>query len=100
MASDDIAAFVAAHPPHTGFSADQMIGIWDHLTSIADAEAIATDAEERVRRARLEEMAAFRRQLAAAVRWVKAHHGDEVADSFVTYLGNASSGRGRNATEP
>jgi hypothetical protein len=91
---DDIAAFVAAHPPRPGFTADRMIDVWDHLGSIAEVEAIATDAADRETRGALKEAAAFRRQLAAAARWVKTHHGPEVADAFVTYLGDASSGTG------
>jgi hypothetical protein len=31
MATDDLAVFVAALPPGPGFSADQMIGAWEHL---------------------------------------------------------------------
>ncbi|MGA5134399.1 hypothetical protein ACPCTO_31860 [Streptomyces olivoreticuli] len=98
MATDDIAAFVAAHPPYPGFPADQMIATWEDLSSLADVEAIATDSQGK--RSTLKEAAAFRRQLASAVRWVKKHHGPEVADAFVTYLGTASSGKGRNATQP
>lgn len=100
MATDDIAAFVAAHPPRPGFSADRMIAIWEHLSSLADVAAIATDRDDHKERGALEDAAAFRRQLAAATRWVKTHHGRETADAFVTYLGNASSGRGRSATPP
>lgn len=91
--TDGIAAFVAAHPPRPGFTADRMIDAWDDLASIAEVEAIATDAEDPGERAVLQDMTSSRRQLAAAVRWVKAHHGDAVADAFVTYLGNAPSGR-------
>lgn len=92
MTTDDLAAFVAAHPPRPGFSADQMIATWEDLSSLADLEAIATDTDDREGRHNLKDAAAFRRQLAAAVRWVQTHHGSEVADAFVTYLGNASSG--------
>ncbi|MEU5426819.1 hypothetical protein AB0H73_14615 [Streptomyces olivoreticuli] len=91
MTTADIAAFVAAHPTRPGFSADQMITIWEHLSSLADAQAIATDMGDRESRSTLEDAAAFRRQLAAAVRWVKAHHGHQVADAFVTYLGDTAS---------
>ncbi|MEW2066671.1 hypothetical protein [Streptomyces sp. NPDC007346] len=100
MTTEDIAAFVAAHPPHPGFSADQIADVWDELSSVADVEVIATDTSDRETRSTLEHAAAYRRQLAAAVRWVKAHHGDEVANSFVTYLGNASSRRGAHAIPP
>ena len=91
---DDITSFVAAHPPRPGFTADRMIDAWEHLASIAEVEAITTDAADRATRGTLKDAAAFRRQLAAAVRWVKTHHGPEVADAFVTYLGDAASGTG------
>lgn len=97
-AADDIAAFVAAHPPRAGFSADQMISAWEHLSSLGDFEAILTDDHEA--RSAVEDAAASRRQLAAAVRWVATHHGPAVADAFVTYLGNAASGRDGNTPQP
>ncbi|MYR28614.1 MULTISPECIES: hypothetical protein [unclassified Streptomyces] len=100
MTTDAITAFVAAHPPQPGLSADHLVAIWDDLSSLADVDAIATDASNPAARVALEDAAAFRRQLAAAVRWVQAHHGDAVADSFVTYLGNASTARGTKATPP
>ncbi|WP_030574478.1 hypothetical protein [Streptomyces aureocirculatus] len=87
--TDDIAAFVAAHPPHPGFSADQMIATWDSLASLTEVAAIATEVNEA--RSTLQDETACRRQLSAAVRWVKEHHGDQVADAFVTYLGATSS---------
>ncbi|WP_282795087.1 hypothetical protein [Streptomyces sp. CC224B] len=89
--ADDITAFIAAHPPRSGFSAAQMINVWEHLASLADVEAIAT--EDPVLRDATQDKAASRRQLVAAVRWVQAqaHHGDEPADAFVTYLGDTSS---------
>ncbi|MYV63272.1 hypothetical protein GTW37_32770 [Streptomyces sp. SID4931] len=43
MTTDSIAAFVAAHPPRPGLSADHLVAIWDDLSSLADVEAIATD---------------------------------------------------------
>lgn len=89
---DDITAFVAAHPPRPGFTADRMIDVWEHLGSIMEVEAIATDTDDRETRGALKDAVAFRRQLAAAVRWVNKHHGPEVADAFVTYLGDAASG--------
>ncbi|MEU3978432.1 hypothetical protein [Streptomyces bacillaris] len=98
--TDAIAAFLAAHPPRPGFSADHMVAIWDDLSSMADVEAIATEPDDRQTRTSLEDAAAYRRQLAAAVRWVQAHHGDDVANSFVTYLSNASTLRGTKATPP
>lgn len=91
--TDDIAAFVAAHPPRPGFTADRMLDVSTHPGSLAEVEAIATDAEDRGERAVLQDMASSHRQLAAAVRWVQTYHGTEVADAFVTYLGNAASGR-------
>lgn len=91
----DLAAFVAANPPRPGFTAARMIDAWEDLASLADVQAIATD--DRGERSAVEDGAATHRQLAAAVRWVQAHHGREVADAFVTYLGDASSGRGPDA---
>lgn len=46
MATDDINAFVAAHPTHPGFTADRMIDVREGIASIAEVEAIATDAED------------------------------------------------------
>ncbi|MFE0133334.1 hypothetical protein ACFWY6_17450 [Streptomyces sp. NPDC059037] len=97
---DDIARFVAAHPTHPGFTAARMIDVWEQRISLTDVQAITTDRDERAERSVLEDAAAARRQLVAATRWVQAHHGQEVADAFITYLGNASSGRGENATPP
>ncbi|MFF8437505.1 MULTISPECIES: hypothetical protein [Streptomyces] len=97
---DPIAAFVAAHPPRPGLSAEHLVAILADLSSTADLEAIATGPNEQKTRANLENLAAYRRQVAAAVRWVQAHHGDEVANAFVTYLGNASTRRGTQATPP
>ncbi|MEU0991245.1 hypothetical protein [Streptomyces sp. NPDC005953] len=74
----DLAQFVAAHPARPGLGATVMIATWEQLSSLPAADVAGQEAT-------------FRRQLAAAVRWVQDHHGTEVADAFVTYLGTASS---------
>jgi hypothetical protein len=87
--TDDIAAFIAAHPPLPGMTAATMINTWEDLASLTDIQIIATDAPDT--REHLKGHNAARRQVTAAVRWVQEHHGTEAADSFVAYLSNASS---------
>ncbi|MFS4107487.1 hypothetical protein [Streptomyces sp. PD-S100-1] len=87
----DLAAFVAEHPPRPGQSAAQMISTWEH--NIAALDKMAANAEDTASRNQHQDEAALRAQLIAAVRWVQAHHGDDVADAFVTHLGDASSSR-------
>jgi hypothetical protein len=70
-----LAAFVAEHAPRNRFSAPEMIDTWDHLSTVPAAQGLAP----------------YYRQLAAAVRWVQQHHGQQVAASFVTYLSDAAS---------
>ncbi|SFD14580.1 hypothetical protein [Streptomyces aidingensis] len=89
--ADDIAAFVAAHPVRPGFTAAQMIDVWEHVAGIhARAAASAASNEETEQHM---DAAATRWQVIAATRWVQRHHGTAAADAFVTYLGDTSSAR-------